>query len=115
MTKVMHAHRQLQRKTTRTVQNPMWKLQNPMWKLYRQASQMEDTLLQNRLWTGGEAEQAGVKPSNTDPSDCEAEQAVEPSIANKPDDVQATSKAQMSASKAVRRRAAQKARRRRGK
>ncbi len=32
----------------------------------------------------GEAEQAGVKPS-TDPSDCEAEQAVEPSIANKPD------------------------------
>ena len=62
----------------------------------------------------GEAEQAGVKPS-TDPSDCEAEQAVEPSIANKPDDVQAASKAQVSASKAVRRRAAQKARWRRGK
>ena len=62
---------------------------------------------------GGEAEQAGVKPST--PSDCEAEQAVEPSIANKPDDVQAASKAQVSASKAVRRRAAQKARRRRGK
>jgi hypothetical protein len=62
----------------------------------------------------GEAEQAGVKPS-TDPSDCEAEQAVESSIANKPDGVQAASKAQMSASKAVRRRAAQKARRRRGK
>ena len=62
----------------------------------------------------GEAEQAGVKPS-TGPSDCEAEQAVESYIANKPDDVQAASKAQMSASKAVRRRAAQKARKRRGK
>jgi hypothetical protein len=62
----------------------------------------------------GEAEQAGVKPS-TGPSDCEAEQAVEPSIANKPDDVQAASKAQVSASKAFRRRAAQKARKRRGK
>jgi hypothetical protein len=45
----------------------------------------------------------------------EAEQAVEPSIANKPDGVQAASKARMSASKAVRRRAAQKARKRRGK
>ena len=62
----------------------------------------------------GEAEQAGVKPS-TGPSDCEAEQAVEPPIANKPDGVQAASKAQVSASKAVRRRAAQKAWRRRGK
>ena len=62
----------------------------------------------------GEAEQAGVKPS-TGPSDCEAEQAVEPSIANKPDGVQAASTTRMSASKAVRRRAAQKARKRRGK
>jgi hypothetical protein len=62
---------------------------------------------------GGEAEQAGVKPST--PSDCEAEQAVEPSIANKPDGVQAASKARVSVSKAARRRAAQKAWRRRGK
>ena len=35
----------------------------------------------------GDAKQAGIKPSSTDPSDCEAEQAVEPSIANKPDGV----------------------------
>jgi hypothetical protein len=45
----------------------------------------------------------------------EAEQAVEPSIANKPDGVQAASKARVSASKAARRRAAQKARKRCGK
>ena len=84
-----------------------------MWRLYRRASQMEDSVAES-LVDWGEAEQAGVKPS-TDPSDCGAEQAVEPSIANKPDGVQAASKARMSASKAVRRRAAQKARKRRGK